>query len=362
MRAIDDSCLECGQCAESCPLLAELGQSPLQLARQGVDVMAAFSCSLCGACETACPQGLSPGNLFAARRYEAVEHGEVDMADYRYLFPDRTNNIMNTYRRQFGIDYQDVKGQAGAGTWFFPGCTLLTYSPQLTRAVFCRLQESLDCGGLWTGCCGKPLQQLGLKRRHDSMRESLQRFRQAHKIDRLITACPGCYYELQEVFKESELIIQTVYEALDFTRRELADKRICTIHDSCPDRFTGNFGSQVRQALQQCGFTLVEMKHNKEKAICCGSGGQISHFPPDFTEQLVQVRLAEVRESAAEILVGYCLSCVLKFDNHGSSIPVTHALNLLLNESEDYRGARDRVVRMLSGIDGEKIWREIMSD
>jgi Fe-S oxidoreductase len=332
------------------------------MAKRGIEVKEAFSCSLCGACETACPQSLSPREMFARRRSEAVNNGEIDIDEYRYLFPDRKNNVMNVYRKYSGIDYGDLKYSGNGGICFFPGCTLITYSPELTREIYRRLQESCDCRGIWTECCGKPLDQMGLQQRLTHMHERLKEFLQEHNISRLVVACPGCFYELKKIFQSCDVIIQTVYEVLDFESAVRTDNRRCAIHDACPDRFEGKFGSQVRQALKKCGFSMVEMKHNQEQAICCGSGGQISHFRPDLTEKLVNLRLDEARQSGADILVGYCLSCVLKFDSKSADIPVTHVLNLLLGQSEDFKGAKERAAQMFAGTDGAKIWEEIMAD
>lgn len=362
MTDITEKCIACGLCAEHCSFLTETGQSPRDMANRGIEVSEAFSCSLCGACEAACPHGLSPRGMFAARRHEAVENTEFDINRYRYLFPDRNNNVMSAYRKYSGIDYSDIDAFGDAGICFFPGCTLMTYSLGLTRDIFNRLKNSCGCDSMWTACCGKPLDQMGLQKRLDNMHGQLRDFVREHNIHKIITACPGCYYEMQNILQSSGVVIQTVYEVLDFRQQVRMRSRRCAVHDSCPDRFVGTFARQVRQALEQSGFTIVEMLHNKANTICCGSGGQLSHFRPDLVEKLVQIRQGEARQAGVEILVGYCLSCVLKYGGKGSEIPVTHALNLLLELEEDFKGAKERAVKMLSGPDGEKIWQEIMSD
>lgn len=362
MKEIMEHCVECGVCAVNCSLLAETGQSPLAIARRGVMLDEAFSCSLCGACEAACPQRLSPKQLFANRRNEAVANGEFDVAKYRYMFPDRKNNAMKVYRKYSGIDYSDIDNSSDGGTWFFPGCTLMTYSPGLTREIYSRLKNSCDCQGMWTECCGKPLDQIGLQHRLKTTHNYLWEFLREHSIKRIITACPGCYYEMQKIFQSTDVVIQTVYEVLDFGKQVRVDGKRCTVHDSCPDRFLGKFGRQVRQALEQKGYFIVEMLHNTVNTICCGSGGQLSHFRPDLMEELVKQRQDEARQAEADILVGYCLSCVLKYDSKEPGIEITHALNLLLDLTEDFKGAKERAAKMFSGPDGEKIWEEIMTD
>jgi len=357
-----EECVECKQCADCCSLLSESGQSPLEMAKRGIELYEALSCSFCGACENACPKGLSPKQLFRARRQEAVRSGEIDSAEYRYLLPDRKKNVMSAYRNYYGIDYSDINSFDNAETCFFPGCTLMTYSPELTRSIYERLKDSCGCKGVWTECCGKLLDQIGLQQRLADLRNRLKEFFQEHNIKRIIVACPGCYYELQDVFRDCDVVVQTVYEVLDFAKQEEIDKKQYTVHDSCPDRFAGVFGNQVRQALQQCGFSTVEMVHAKMNTICCGSGGQLSHFRPDLVEELIKLRQQEVRGAKAEVLVGYCLSCVLKYDDYPAEVPVTHALNLLLGLQEDYKGGKARLEKMFSGSDGEKRWEEIMAD
>lgn len=362
MMEIMAKCVECGLCTDSCGFLTETGQSPSTMAKRGITVSEAFSCSLCGVCEAVCPQGCSPKKMFAERRNEAVKNGEFNIDEYRYMFPDRKNNVMNVYRKYSGIDYSSIDSFSEAETCFFPGCTLMTYSPGLTRVIFQHLKNSSGCRGMWTECCGKPLDQMGLQQRLNSAHDRLIKFVQEHKIKRIIVACPGCYYDLLKIFQSCNVVIQTVYEVMNFLKQVPSDGNYYAVHDSCPDRFIGKFGREVRQALEQCGFSTVEMIHNNINTICCGSGGQISHFRPDLTEQLVRLRHDEARQAGADILVGYCLSCVLKYDKKTSEIPVTHALNLLLGLKEDFKGAKERANKMFSGPDGEKRWEEMMAD
>jgi len=362
MKKIEEKCAECGLCATSCGLLTESGQSPLAMAKRGITVSEAYSCSLCGACEGICPQGCSPNEMFAERRNEAVRKSQIDIDEYRYMFPDRKNNVMSVYRKHSGIDYHDIDSFLETETCFFPGCTLMTYSPGLTREIFQHLKKSCGCLGMWTECCGKPLEQMGLEERLEDAHDRLIKFVQEHNIKRIIVACPGCYYDLLKVFQSCNVIIQTVYEVMKFSKQVNSDDKHYAVHDSCPDRFAGKFGKEVRQALEECNFSTVEMIHSKVNTICCGSGGQISHFRPDLTEQLVKQRQDEAMQAGADVLVGYCLSCVLKYDNKTSEIPVTHVLNLLLGLKEDFKGAKERAKKMFDGPDGQKRWKEMMID
>lgn len=356
------NCTGCGICRDSCQLLRESDCTPAELAQQGVTLSEALSCSFCGACRSACPAGLWPGELFADKRSEAVSSGEFDVASFRYLFPDRPNNVMAMYRRQYGIEYADLAPGAATGTCFFPGCTLMSYSPVLTRAVFARLQEQTSCQAIWTDCCGKLLEQLGLQERLQHAQEQLISYAREHAVTRIITACPGCYYDMKKLLQPVGIRVESVYENLAFKAADAAGGVSCTVHDSCPDRFTGQWGQQVRDALQQRGYTLVEMPHSGSSTVCCGSGGQLSHFRPDLVEELTALRRTEFEQTGAACLVAYCLSCVLKYDSMLGGLPVTHALSLLLDLPADYEGAKERSCEMFQGPEGEQRWAAVMAD
>jgi hypothetical protein len=125
---------------------------------------------------------------------------------------------------------------------------------------------------------------------------------------------------------------------------------------------SGIFGKQVRAALHNASYPVVEMEHNLDTTFCCGSGGQVSHFRPDLAEEVVERRLQEAQDTGAEILVAYCLSCVLNFCKNPSGLKVKHALNLVLGVDEDYDGLKKKAQEMLAGPDGNEIWQQIMSE
>ena len=356
-----EECLECGLCSQECELLKELDTSPKQLAERGVGALEAFSCALCGACEAACPEGLSPKELFDNGRRLAVASGEMNLEEYGYLMPDHTHNLMSVYRDFYGIDYSDIEVSGSAGICFFPGCTLMTYAPELTRAVYFQLQASCGCAGIVSGCCGKPLSMMGLPERAQKLTDSLLERLQAHQVREVIVACPGCYYELREFLASADIKLRTVYEAMDLPQAGPKNGRRYTVHDSCPDRFEGRFGSQVRELLQHHGFSLTEMVHNRKNTQCCGSGGMISRFRPDLMEKMVEKRLDEAANAGAEALASYCMSCVTKFADAPGGFVSRHALSLLLGRDDDFKGVRGKAAKMMEGPQGAELWAKMNS-
>lgn len=355
-------CIECGACTEECMLLAEIGEEPASIAARNIEANEAFGCSMCMLCESVCPLDLSPGSMFAQKRIQAVADGEIDINDSRYLFPDRPLNVMNFFRQYYGIDYTDIEENPEAEVGFFPGCTMMAYSEQLTRRVYDEIKKVFGNVVLLDNCCGKPLYQLGLPDRGEANRNNLIEKAKNSGLKKIVVACPNCFYELREIFAGQDVEIMSVYEVIKAPDARVANSVKCTIHDSCPDRFEGILGNQVRSALIQMGYVIEEMEHSKDTTICCGSGGQISHFRPDFTQELLQTRISEAKSTNAEIMIGYCHSCVLNLARNESEVKVRHVLNLILDYEEDYTGVKDLAAQMFDGPEGALNWEKLMAD
>lgn len=367
-QVIAQECTECGQCVQACLFLKETGETPAAIAQRGPLTSEAYSCTLCGLCETVCPESLSPRDMFLAARKEAVNRGQIDIDNYRYMFPDRKNNVMAFYRQYSNIDYDDLKPDKEASAAFFPGCAMLTYAPELVRAVFAHLQKSRPDLTLITDCCGIPLDQLGVSRRYRQFAGYLQRKLAGLKIKSLITACPSCYYQLPSVLSGSSIELLTVYEALELDsliRHGTSSKNenpLITLHDSCPDRRLGTFAKQAREALKQMGYSVRELEHNREHTACCGSGGQISHFRQDLSQQLIERRWQEANDTEAKIFATYCVGCALNFAKKPGDKKVQHVLNLLLNVPQDFAGVKLKAAQIFEGPQGEKNWEKVMAD
>lgn len=366
-KEIVKNCIGCNNCVSHCRLLQQIGEDISGIAKREPSVAEAYACSLCGLCEAVCPSSLSLRSMFAATRRNAVDNQYISIDDYRYMFPDRPLNVMSMYRKIKGISYHDLDPGSKCRTVYFPGCTLLTYAPELTRASYFELKKKYQEIALITDCCGLSLFQLGIQSRYEDHVRTVMSKLLSLGVKELVTACPNCYYQLRPILEEAGIKIVTVYEALTgeemITKSPAGDgKPVITIHDSCPDRFYGFFADQARQALSEKGYTLVEMTRNRNTTVCCGSGGQVTHFRPELAQDLVQSRLAEAEKTGADVLVAYCLGCVLNFSKIPGKIKIRHVLNLLLGLEEDYTGIKDESKKLFDGPQGEKYWTQIMAE
>ncbi|MEL7565523.1 MAG: (Fe-S)-binding protein [Dehalobacterium sp.] len=363
-----DNCTGCNLCATSCPLLNQINENPGDISKREPALEEAYSCTLCGLCDAVCPSSLSMKRIFAETRVKAVDRDEIDINEYRYMFPDRKNNVMSLYREVNNISYTDLKADQEGPVAFFPGCSMLTYAPELTRKVFRHLEEEYPGLILITDCCGLPFYQLGFKSRGNDYVNSLKKKLKNLKVQSLVTACPNCYYQLGPMLKEAGINLKTIYEALPVSNLletialPTSEKQRVAVHDSCPDRFNGIFARESREALVKMGYTLVEMEHNRSMTMCCGSGGQVTHFQPELAQNLVEARLKEAEDTGADILAAYCLGCILNFTKITGKQKKLHVLNLLLDFEMNYQGIKEKSRRMFEGPEGQAFWERIMTE
>jgi Fe-S oxidoreductase len=95
----------------------------------------------------------------------------------------------------------------GVDTLFFPGCSLVSYAPELTRRIGQWLSAAGFRWALSDACCGSPLMSAGLFERSRALRARLLEQIRAAGITRILTICPGCGEELAEVMGDEVSIV-----------------------------------------------------------------------------------------------------------------------------------------------------------
>lgn len=84
---IEEKCLSCGKCVKNCVMLQEYAKDPKQFfslfnKEKTVDIIVPYSCSVCGYCNTICPQHLNLGDGFMEIRNALVlkNNGKVPLS------------------------------------------------------------------------------------------------------------------------------------------------------------------------------------------------------------------------------------------------------------------------------------------
>lgn len=319
-----------------------------------------LSCSLCDACTVFCPEHISCTELVKAGRERLLELQPELAQGYRAFFVDYRENLFTALKDAAGFIYDDAlegaakheikdkaKDEDRVGleekTLFFAGCSLSSYSEDLSNATFALLQEQGVVDGMTTYCCGKPLGDIGLREAHEAYGKSLIELIKKQGYTRLIVACPNCFYELKALLehpKDKNLVLEDLPAVLLTLGMSCKGDEFSSlaVHDSCPDRFSRRFAQNTRMLLRSEDSTLIEMKHHDRNTICCGAGGMAQVGGATHSAKRCLRVLEEFADTKAECLVSSCVSCVNAFVSSASQAPIArHYLEILTGVAIDWQ-------------------------
>lgn len=397
-----DRCRRCGACAPRCEVLQPAGEaltvgglaaafaeagnaegvSGLAHARPDL-VFAVRRCCMDGFCTLICPDGIEARPVFAALRELLALAGVTGTDGFTMTQVDREWHIFSAYRAVHGIYYTDLPllenaREWGADTLFFPGCSLASYAPELTRAVFAWLREQGMEVALSVDCCGSPLRSGGFADRCEAFKHRLAERAVSAGIKRVVLVCPGCRDEWEtaegaeglELIALPELLAAAGAKPLPENLRALAGNEapVVTFFDSCHDR-DGRFGGPLRRIFDD--GACVECAHHGANAVCCGAAGAVSLVDQGICDRRARRALdEEPRAAGAELVVANCPTCAYTFAaarradaplGEGAAGPAfCQYLELLFEPGFDWPGVFGRLESMWSGEYGPWLAQELL--
>ncbi|WP_251211856.1 (Fe-S)-binding protein [Adlercreutzia murintestinalis] len=346
------TCSHCGKCTQRCEVLRGPGLdigtiaaaydriSALPEDEQPQTVMALVAedyllynalrqCCFCGHCTAACAHHVLAPEDMRAWRQLFMRAGLMPPDDSKLVMVDNEWNIFSAYRAIHGVAYPEyvslaAAAEAGPGladTLFFPGCSLVSYAPEVTRAVGDWLAA---CGVKWAlcdGCCGSPLMSAGLFERAEALRCGFVEQMQQAGIRRMVTVCPGCADEFADDMPADIAIVPLPALMLELAERRVAAgepvgfapllRESVTFFDSCHDRLTGRNGRAIRELMRRFvpDARQAEMEHCKRDTLCCGAGGAVAAYDPQITDDRVWQVMEEARATATQTVITMCPTC-----------------------------------------------------
>lgn len=352
MSLIEDTIKErchpsCRTCTNECLLLQQLkvgGFGLVELKQASNDWRIPFSCNACNLCAAACNRKLSAADLMRAWRSEISASQTGLPGQLALRLTDTPDNIYAQYRRLSPAEFpasNPATQTTCVETIFFPGCALSSFTPQLAQKAFDYLQQRY-LGVAWVDdCCHDLLDKIGLDERYQLAAAALVNTISQTGAKRIITACPTCHYRLKKVFPELEIV--SIYKILSHDRMlpgGLSER--LAVHDSCPDRIPQEIGKAVRSLLPP----LQKLKHEGRRSLCCGAGCGVDFSNPEQAKEAAVYRMKEVSASGAQRLVVACTNCAVLLCNTGAGIPVSHILELVFDQTQDYASISDRIAHI----------------
>lgn len=365
-----DACTRCGECLLACPTLVAAGEDHATAFRKialwrhswraggwameaaearsgggrGVwqrlirsevpagDAMAAaaYDCTLCGRCGAVCPVLIDTHDLWLAQRRQLVRAGmaprALDELVGRLAASGNVAGRPSAERLSWLNDGAEALGEQHPDVVMFAGCVASLY-PQAFAAARSLLAVLKATGvrvgllGVDESCCGFPLYASGLQDEAVAQACSTLQALEAWHVRDLVTPCPSCYHVFSEqygrwlggvwdvrVLHSSECL----WGLADRLRPLLKPLPLrVTYHDPCDlARLSGVYETPRRLLSLIPGLELLEMAENRERALCCGGGGDVEMVRPGLTEAIADRRFEQAVATGAEAIVTACPQCM----------------------------------------------------
>ncbi len=361
------SCVQCGQCRVAnwsskgifyiCPvyktditpkfdpffargkniILRGLFWGDLELSQEISDII--FQCTLCGACYEFCFNAHNDNidfvthrwtdhvNVYEALRADLVEAGfhietqvPMNKAVVELLNPyerDNKDKLQWTEKLDFKIKNAN---EESADVLYFVGCTA-ALTPKIqnvaiaTAKLFNKLGIDFSILGDQEVCCGSVAMRTGDRKAFEKVAEKNIKLFKEQGITKIVTSCAGCYRTFKKDY-EKKLEGIEILHSVEFLKEVIAQKDLklenlnidTTYHDPCHiGRHMGMYQTP-REILNQIS-NLVEMRTNREGAMCCGAGGGVKKGFPELSLEMAKNRVKEAEATGAKFLVSTCPFC-----------------------------------------------------
>lgn len=298
----------------------------------------AFSCAECADCLSACPMGLNPYFMQVLFRIAMIANGQSPVgrqvsAKNHHPSPDPLELICHLQVGHADIRWLNRMPDNPSQTDLvvFLGCNVRMFPEQILASMAVLDKIGLDYVALAGGslCCGsKYLEQNDIQKASQAA-DALIAALSAFKPKTVAFWCGTCAWLLRDVYPRfAEISFQVRHLAqllceylneLDFS---IPVVKNLTVHDACNlGRKVGDVDS-IRSLMGALpGANIVEMTHNRKKALCCG-GNAYAYFP-DVAVRMKQARLEEARQTGADVMTYACHGCHHMFSMEEERYPFT---------------------------------------
>lgn len=348
------ACARCGYCVPTCEQFSGRGwesHSPRGKYAYLREVMAGrekwdrtavdtfLVCTTCEVCNTRCQLQLPIEHNWMEMR------GKLVSEEKRGSFPPfdmiaaslRAERDIWAAKAEHRADWvpADVKPKLADadGGWskktdmlYFGGCTASFVNTDVAEASVRLLTDAgYDIGYMGTdeACCGIPMKVSGKWDQFEEIYEYNVAQARERGAKTIVTSCPACGLVWKEFYaklarERGEDYEFEVKHYSELVSEALADGRLklkepiegrVTFHDSChAGRAQGLYEAPREMINAIPGVEFVEMEHNREEGLCCGSVLTLIGEPP-VAPILGKQRLDEAVDAGADTVIALCPCC-----------------------------------------------------
>jgi len=296
---------------------------------------AVYTCMLCGNCEDRCypVKQLHPGWVLQLLREQAVADEWAPLE----WFSEMLENV-EKYDNPYGVpadkrvawaDGLDIKDALAEKVEYllFVGDDYSSFdslAPRIRSVADVLKRGGVDFGTLGTAevSSGSALLMMGDRDYFETLAAAnIEKMDQAG-VDKVITADPHAFTVLKEEYTNS--LPLEVYHFAEIASGLITDGKLepanevavkAAYHDPCRlGRRHGIFDAP-RNILESIpGLELVEFERARKNSLCCGGGGSVMFWEPDYVRWTTDERIFEAEYLGAEAIVTACPICVRLFE------------------------------------------------
>lgn len=186
-----------------------------------------------------------------------------------------------------------------------------------TEKLLSKMGVGYDTLGKGEGCCGSVLKRTGQVEAAVAVAKETAKRIKGRGFTDVVTSCPGCYRTMADEYRayfgeppfRVEHISQFLYKRAALLKDHLKPMNMrVAYHDPCHlGRHMGVY-EEPRELIRMVpGVELIEFRQNRERSVCCGSGGGVRSTLPELSLEVSKTVLAEMPE--VDLLVTSCPFC-----------------------------------------------------
>ncbi|OQX91780.1 MAG: hypothetical protein B6D58_06355 [candidate division Zixibacteria bacterium 4484_95] len=335
-------CLECGKCTSVCPISRfNNSYSPRRMVAEGlfyggnelISDNLLWSCLTCQLCSQRCPVDVRYSEYMRDIRAEAYSQGKWGNPSHGGTFHYIMDMLSspNLKQSRTGWINDNLKVKTKGEVLYFVGCLPyyenyfakdFDFSPISIAQDTVKILNYLGIEPVVMDnerCCGHDLYWLGQLRQFDELGQINLKEIEQTGAKTVVTACPECALVLKKLYPERfgsvnfkvKHIAEVVAENIGKLKFNTIDMEV-TFQDPCRlGRHMGIYQQPREAMLSIPGIKFLEMPHNKQGAICCGTTNWMNC---DTTSKQIQnSRLIEAKDTGANTLVTACPKCQIHF-------------------------------------------------
>ncbi|MBW2709323.1 MAG: (Fe-S)-binding protein [Deltaproteobacteria bacterium] len=247
---------------------------------------------------------------------------------------------------------------------FFMGCTALAVPDKSFALIDILERIGVDFAALIGGklCCGVCDMFAGRLKEANSLAKDLIKNIKAFSPEKCVVTCPTCYDMLKNVIPqyvsfdfEVQFISTFLSDNLDRLKFTTPLNKKVTLHDPCPLSRGFKDDMSLRKVIKALpGVDMVEMEHNQQESLCCGSLAGFTY--PEYAGKLAQALMEEGKAAKVDFMINACMFCHVSLSAFGNRYPFELTVfTSLVNMAQGGKNYEDKLKKYWGYNDLDKI-------